>query len=97
MGQRIEIESSRIVDDSVIVTTNRTLTGTDGEGYNSTDQATGSDRFGARLAVNLFESDDDIDRVFVTSNVVIMERADGWTDTATTSATAVISDFFLHY
>lgn len=97
MGQRIEIESSRVVDDSVIVTTNRTLTGTDGEGYDSTDYATDSNRFGARLAADLFESDHDISRVFVTSNVVIMQRSDGWSDPATESAAAVISDFFLHY
>lgn len=97
MGQRIEIESNRVVGDSVIVTTNRTLTGTDGEGYNSTDHATDSDKFGARLAVDLFESDDGINRVFVTSNVVIMQRSEGWSDIATESATDVISDFFLHY
>lgn len=97
MGQRIEIESSRVIDDSVIVTTNRSLTGTDGEGYDSTDQATGVNTFGAKLAVDLFESDDDINRVFVTSNVVIIGRADGWPDDATETATGVISDFFLYY
>jgi hypothetical protein len=97
MGQRIEIESSRIVDDSVIVTTNRSLTGTDGEGYNSTEQAADRDGFGAKLAVDLFESDEGIDRVFVTSNVVIIGRAQGWSDVTTDAANNVISDFFLYY
>ena len=97
MGQRIEIESSRVVDDSVIVTTNRSLTGTDGEGYISADQASEVGSFGAKLATDLFESDDGISRVFVTSNVVIIARVDGWSDDATDAATTVISEFFLYY
>lgn len=97
MGQRIEIESSRIVDNSVIVTTNRSLTGTDGEGFNSTDQADDAGTFGGKLAIDLFESDNDVERVFVTSNMVIIRRTDGWTDATTDTATAVIADFFLYY
>jgi hypothetical protein len=97
MGQRIEIENTRIVDESVIVTTNRSLTGTDGEGYNSTEQAAGADSFGAKLAADLFESDEGIDRVFVTSNVVIIGRADGWSESNTDAASDVISEFFLYY
>jgi hypothetical protein len=97
MGQRIEIESSRVVDDSVIVTTNRSLTGTDGEGFASADDAGEADTFGAKLAVDLFESDDDIARVFVTSNVVIIGRAEGWSDATTDAANNVISEFFLYY
>ena len=97
MGQRIEIESNRVVGDSMIVTTNRTLTGTDGEGYDSTEQAAATDSFGGRLAVDLFESDGDIGRVFVTSNVVIIERANAWSESTTETATEVISGFFLYY
>jgi hypothetical protein len=97
MGQRIEIESNRVVDKSVIVTTNRNFTGTDGEGYNSTEQATIVDSFGAKLAVDLFESDEEIGRVFVSSNVVIIEKEDGWSEAAAESAGSVISDFFLYY
>jgi len=97
MGQRIEIESSRVVDDSVIVTTNRSLTGTDGEGFASADDAGETDTFGAKLAVDLFESDDNIARVFVTSNVVIIGRAEGWSDDTTDAANNVISEFFLYY
>jgi len=97
MGQRIEIESSRVIETSVIVTTNRSLTGTDGEGFDSTDQASDADSFAAKLAVDLFESDDDIDRVFVTSNVLIIGRAQGWSEAATDRANGVISEFFLYY
>lgn len=97
MGQRIEIVSDRVVDRSVIVTTNRNFTGTEGEGYSSTEQATGSDSFGAKLAVDLFESDDSIDRVFVASNVIIIERAAAWSEATTDAVNGVISDFFLYY
>ena len=97
MGQLIEIEGSRVVDDSVIVTTNRSLTGTDGEGYGSADQASEVESFGAKLATDLFESDDDISRVYVTSNVVIIAREDGWSDASTDAVTDVISEFFLYY
>ena len=97
MGQRIEIEDSRIVDHSGIVTTNRGITGADGEGYNSTEQAADAGSFGGKLAVDLFESDEGIDRVFVTSNVVIIGRADGWSGSSTDAANDVISEFFLYY
>lgn len=97
MGQRIEIDSSRVVDDSLIVTTNRSLTGTDGEGYASADEANEVGSFGAKLATDLFESDDDISRVYVTSNVVIIATGGGWSDASTDAATGVISEFFLYY
>jgi hypothetical protein len=97
MGQRIEIDSSRVVDDSVIVTTNRSLTGADGEGYASADQASEVESFGARLATDLFESDDDISRVYIASNVVIIAREAGWSDASTEVVSEVISEFFLHY
>lgn len=97
MGQRIEIESSRVVGDSVIVATNRGLTGTDGEGFSSADQAGDSGTFGARLATDLFESDESIDRVFVSSNVVVIRRDGGWQPEAVSGISDVIQDFFLYY
>ena len=97
MGQRIEIDSRRVVDDAMIVTTNRTLTGTDGEGYDSADEASEAESFGAKLATDLFESDDSISRVYVTSNVVIIAKGTGWSDASADAATGVISEFFLHY
>ena len=97
MGQRIEIEASRIVDDSVIVTTNRSLTGTDGEGYSSAEQASDIDTFGAKLATDLFESDDGISRVFASSNVVVIQRGGGWKTDVVDGVSEVIRDFFLPY
>ncbi len=97
MGQRIEIENSSVVGDSVIVTTNRSLTGTDGEGFSSADQASDSGTFGAKLATDLFESDEGIGRVFVSSNVVVIRREDRWESDVVSGVSNVIQDFFLYY
>lgn len=97
MGQRIEIDGARVVDDSVIVSTNRSLTGTDSEGYDTAAETEGVDTFGAKVAAELFASDDSLTRVFVESNVVVLARGGGWDDTNVASATKVIEDFFLFY
>lgn len=97
MGQRIEIDGTVIVDSSIIVSTNRSLTGTDGEGYDSGEAAADADTFAADLAVELFEADEKVTRVYVSSNVVIVSRAEGWADDAATTASNVIEEFFLFY
>lgn len=97
MGQRIKVEGTRVIDDSILVSSDRSLTGTDGEGYNSLDEAASASTFPARLAVELFESDDAIDRVFVSQNVVVVTRSGGWTDEASDSVTRIVEEFFLYY
>ena len=97
MGQRIEIEGTRVVDDSVIVTTDRSLTGTDGEGYSTVEEAEASPTFGGGVAGRLLADDDAINRVFVSSNVLVVQRDGGWTDEATASTSKVIEEFFLFY
>jgi len=97
VGQRIEIEGARIVNDSIILTTNRSLTGTHGEGYASAEEATGSGTFAAKLAADLFECDDRIERVYVSSNVVVVKRADGWPEGAEDAAKRAVQQFFLYY
>ncbi len=97
MGQSIEIKSAEIVDDSVIVTMNRSLTSQVGEGYDSQAGAEDADSFGALLARRLFEAEDSIGRVYVASNTVILKRPDGWDDTSVASVTRVIEDLFLFY
>ena len=97
MGQRIEIESTRVVDDSILVTTNRSLTGTDGEGFNSVEDTEGAGTFSGKLAAELFEADASVGRVWVSSNVIVVKRADGWDDASSSTTTSVIEDFFLFY
>lgn len=97
MGQHIEIESVRIVDESAIFATNRSFTGADGEGFASQDDAAAVDTFGGKLSVDLFESDSDIARVHVASNVVVITRNGGWSVESTATSSGVITEFFLYY
>jgi len=97
VGQRIEIDDARVVDSSLIVSTNRSLTGTDGEGYDAADDTTDVDTFGAKASAELFSSDEGISRIYVESNVLVITRSDGWDDATAASAQKVIEDFFLFY
>lgn len=97
MGQKIEIDSVRVVDDSIVVSTNRSLTGTDGEGYDSADAASEASTFAASLAGRVFDVDAAVRRVFVSSNVAVIARDGGWDDASTATVSGVIEDFFLFY
>lgn len=97
IGQRIEIENAIVVDDSIIVSTDRSLTGTDGEGFGSATEAGTASTFGAKIALDLFEADDAIDRVFVASNVIVVKRGPGWDQVASEATQKVIEEFFLFY
>jgi len=97
LGQRIEIESAVVVDDSLIVTTNRSLTGTDGEGFDSVNEARDGGTFAAKLTYDLFEMDKAIRRVYVASNVVIVTRDGTWTTQAKDATAHVVEEFFLYY
>lgn len=97
MGQRIVVESRRVIDDSIIISTDRSLTGTDGEGFDSVDEASASPTFPAKLAVELFESDEATSRVYVSQNVVVVTRSGGWNDDAAATAQTVVEEFFLFY
>ncbi|GMQ98246.1 MAG: hypothetical protein BMS9Abin17_0752 [Acidimicrobiia bacterium] len=97
MGQRIEIESSQVVDSSVILATNRSLTGTKGEGYATASDATASGTFAGGLAADLFESDDSVSRVYIESNVAVIQRDGGWSDDVLSATEAVVEEFFLFY
>ena len=97
MGQKIEVDSVRVVDDSIIVSTDRSLTGQDGEGFDSAEEASGGSTFAAELAGRIFAADDAVRRVFVTSNVTVVAREGGWSDGSTATVKGVIEDFFLFY
>jgi hypothetical protein len=97
VGQRIKVDGTRVIDDSIVISTDRSLTGTDGEGYDSSEAAAAASTFPAKLAVELFESDDALTRVYVSQNVVVATRADGWPDEAADSAKRVVEELFLFY
>ena len=96
MGQRIEVSAS-VVEDILLLDTDRTITGQDGTEYPSRETAESDDRFPGRLAARLFQSDGSVDHVFVASNAVVVKRSGGWDDDSVASASDVVSDFFLFY
>jgi hypothetical protein len=97
MGQTIQIWDTTVVGDVLIVSTDRSLTGQDGETYVPGD-AIGADAiFPAQLAGRLFEADPSIDHVYVMSNVLSIRRREGWDDSSVASARDLVASFFLFY
>ena len=76
--------------------TDRSVTGQDGSGF---DAAAAGDAttIPGHLARRLFESDPDLDHVFVASSQVVVRRRGGWGDAARDRAAGVIAGFFVHY
>lgn len=96
MGQPIEVAATRF-DDVVMFDTDRTITGQDGEGFGSRDDAEAGASFPAQLAQRLFAEVGGVNHVFVASNQVVVRRSGGWDQSEIDTASGVISDFFLYY
>lgn len=96
MGQPIKVEATQ-VSEVVIFDTDRSITGQDGSGFASLEEAAAVEIFPAQLAARLFQSDDTIDHVFVASNQVVVRRPSGWDTADVARASGVITDFFLFY
>jgi hypothetical protein len=97
MGQPIEIWDTDVVGDILLVSTDRSFTGQDGERYIPGDGTQEDAIFPARLAARLFEADPSIDHVYVMSNVLSIRRSGGWDDDAVRVAREVVAAFFLFY
>lgn len=97
MGQTIEINGMARVDRVLVIDTDRSLAGQDGEAFHGVEAARRQSTFPARLAVMLFESDDSIDNVFVMSNTVSIRRLAGWDDEAVSRAKNLVTGFFRFY
>ena len=97
MGQTIEILKTATIDHVLVIDTDRSLAGQDGEAFNGVEAARRGTTFPARLAVRLFESDEAVDHVFVMSNTVSIRRPPGWPDDLVASASRVVSEFFRFY
>lgn len=95
MGQTIDILETTVIGDALVVDTDRSLAGQDGEGFSR--DVTGDATFPARLAARLFEGDAGIDHVFVMSNTVTIRREGGWDSAAEDAARSVVSRFFRFY
>jgi hypothetical protein len=97
MGQTIQIWDAHVVGDILLVSTDRSLTGQDGETYGRGDPIDAGAIFPAQLAARLFESDPSIDHVYVMSNVLSVRRREGWDDASAASTRDVVASFFLFY
>ena len=97
VGQTIEINKTTVIDKLLLVDTDRTLAGQDGEAYGGIEAARRSSTFPGRLAVRMFEADPEIDHVFVMSNQVTARRFAGWDDDTARRVAELISEFFRVY
>lgn len=97
MGQTIEINRTTVLDKVLLIDTDRTLAGQDGEAYGSVEAAGRSATFPARLAARMLAADPEIDHVFVMSNQVSVRRISGWGDESTDTMTRIVSEFFRVY
>jgi hypothetical protein len=97
MGQTIQIRDANVVGDVLLVSTDRSFTGQDGETYHPGKPADSGAIFPAQLAARLFESDSSIDHVYVMSNVLSIKRVGEWDDASVASATDIVTSFFLFY
>lgn len=97
MGQTIEINRTTVIDKILMIDTDRTLAGQDGEAYGGLEAAKRSETFPGRLAVRIFEIDPDIDHVFVMSNQVSLRRFAGWSDAQTATTAEIVAEFFRVY
>jgi hypothetical protein len=97
MGQTIQIWDANVVADVLLVSTDRSLTGQDGEAYTPGQPIGPGAIFPAQLAARLFESDPSIDHVYVMSNVLSIRRSEAWDESSIASARDVVASFFLFY
>lgn len=97
MGQRIEIDGTTVIDNTAVFSTNRSFTGTDGEGFESGEAASVSGSIAGKLAAELFEADANLTRVYVDQNALIVATKDPWNEAGLGVVSEVIEDFFLFY
>lgn len=97
VGQPIEVQSTTVVGDVALFATDRTFGGQEGESYTTLDEARASDTYPSLLAERLFLADGAIRRVYVYSNALSVQRADGWTEDDLEDARQVIRNFFVIY
>jgi hypothetical protein len=97
LGQQIAVLSTETVGDVLLIDTNRTLGGQDGEGYEDADSARLGVTFPARLSARLMDLDPKINRVFTLSNTLTVRREGGWESEGVERVSSSVSEFFLFY
>lgn len=97
MGQLIDVTSTTIVADVVVFDTDRSITGQDGSGFASGEEAVSAPGLAARLAARLFDAVAGVDNVWIASSQVVVRRPGGWSDDAVAGAADVVRRFFVFY
>ena len=95
MGQKIELKTTQF-GKNVIFDLNRSLSGQDGETYHNIAPASLTNEISAQLAKKLFQFSNDIENIFIQSNVVTVNFTKNM-GTAVTDFEKLIEDFFLFY
>ena len=93
MGQKIELKTTQF-GKNVIFDLNRS--GQDGETYHNIAHASLTNEISAQLAMKLFQFSNDIENIFIQSNVVTINFTKNM-GTAVTDFEKLIEDFFLFY
>lgn len=96
MGQSVAVESKQW-DAVCVFTTDRSITGQDGAGFDSLAAADTGGGFPGTLAGRLFAADEAVNHVYVASNDVVVRRQVPWTDGDIAVAASTIEDLFLYY
>lgn len=96
MGQIISV-SGTVVGDSAIYDADRSISGQDGESYESLEAAEAASSFPAQLAARVFAADGAITRVFAGSNGIVVQRSGGWSGSDLEQVRSVIEQFFVFY
>ncbi len=86
-----------MVDDVLLIDTNRSLGGQDGEGYEDPEPARSAKTFPAQLAARLMDLDPRINRVFTLSNTLVVRRQGGWAPDEVERVSRSVAEFFLFY
>ncbi len=95
MGQKIEMKITKF-NKNVIFDLNRSLSGQDGVTYYNIAQASLTNEVSAQLALKLFQFSNEIDNIFIQSNVVTVNFISN-IGTAVSEYEKQIEEFFLYY
>ncbi len=94
MGQDVQIRNSVVIGDVLVIDTDRSFTGQDGQAIGPDLQGDGVPVI---LAGRLFDLDLGIDHVFILQNTVTVRRPGGWDDESSRAVTDTTHSFLRFY
>ena len=94
MGQTVVINSTVELDDILVIDTDRSFTGQDGQAISAGEQG---HAVPGLLAERLFSLDIGIDHVHVLQNIITLRRSGGWDEDSAGQAVDVAGSFLRFY